>query len=597
MKKQKSNNQQKILKISGFLFFLLFFIHSSFSQSTLPTAAKTNFSLGVKYGYDYPLFKLPFNELKYGGDRYIGAHADLKFPSRFGLRLDYANIKTNPKVQIPYQVYYGATPATTAQQTIKLMRNFVGIGPSYTVGSSRVSLLMSPMVGYTWLKGGDAEVESMNPSTTVKDVQLVNTGFNTGAISGKFDLDLNVELSNRIRFTLGTYYLRHFKVKLDDKLDISTPTAMGIVHGENVYDVLPNPYTISTTPPNIVKPDINKSYCKDLSSIGVNIGLAYTFGGYEQAEKPLCKTCGCPDDTHNVAVTVRDKLSNKVIPNADVALKNMQGEIVATGTTTNFGVVVFEKVAHGNYMIDGMVYGVPTTTNTVKEHEFVKEVRTIQKEILYTDVRFILKGKTINKGTRNPEPNVLVTLINEQSGDVKQDNSDAGGDFVFRLDGNSSYKIIGNKDNKLSDIERASTIGLIRSTTLFVDLELGMDDFDCGQGTVLDIKYPLDKAYLTASAKFELDRLVQYMKDHNESKIELSSHTDSRGSNAYNLRLSDRRAKSAAQYIISQGIPSYKIIARGYGESRLLNRCADGSNCSEAEHKINRRTEAKLICQ
>ncbi len=77
--------------------------------------------------------------------------------------------------------------------------------------------------------------------------------------------------------------------------------------------------------------------------------------------------------------------------------------------------------------------------------------------------------------------------------------------------------------------------------------------------------------------------------------MELSSHTDSRSAADYNLKLSQRRADAAKKYIVEKGIAQNRIVAVGYGETRLLNRCADGVECSEEEHQLNRRTEIKTI--
>jgi outer membrane protein OmpA-like peptidoglycan-associated protein len=85
------------------------------------------------------------------------------------------------------------------------------------------------------------------------------------------------------------------------------------------------------------------------------------------------------------------------------------------------------------------------------------------------------------------------------------------------------------------------------------------------------------------------------MKEHPELKVELSSHTDSRGSIAYNDKLSNNRSSSCVDYIISKGISSKMISAKGYGESMLLNQCKDGVQCSDEEHQLNRRTELKLL--
>jgi len=76
----------------------------------------------------------------------------------------------------------------------------------------------------------------------------------------------------------------------------------------------------------------------------------------------------------------------------------------------------------------------------------------------------------------------------------------------------------------------------------------------------------------------------------------VSSHTDSRGSDGYNQTLSQNRANAAVDYVVSQGIARSRIYGTGYGETRLLNTCADGVSCSEAQHQMNRRTEMKVIC-
>ena len=81
------------------------------------------------------------------------------------------------------------------------------------------------------------------------------------------------------------------------------------------------------------------------------------------------------------------------------------------------------------------------------------------------------------------------------------------------------------------------------------------------------------------------------MKENPTMKIEVRSHTDSRGSAKSNLKLSDNRAKSTAAWIINQGITEDRITGKGYGESQLINKCADGIKCTEEEHQQNRRSE------
>ena len=112
----------------------------------------------------------------------------------------------------------------------------------------------------------------------------------------------------------------------------------------------------------------------------------------------------------------------------------------------------------------------------------------------------------------------------------------------------------------------------------------------------LPINWNLGSATLTSEAKRIIDtRLMPVLKQNPGVKLEIASHTDARGSASSNQDLSDRRAKSVAEYLISKGVNSSLLVANGYGEKRLKNRCADGVSCTEREHAANRRTEFRLI--
>ncbi len=110
-----------------------------------------------------------------------------------------------------------------------------------------------------------------------------------------------------------------------------------------------------------------------------------------------------------------------------------------------------------------------------------------------------------------------------------------------------------------------------------------------------NIGYDLNKSEIRSDAAKELDNLVQILRDNPGIVVELGSHTDCRASDDYNLNLSQRRAESAVVYIIKKGkIPANRITAKGYGETKLLNKCDDGVVCSEVQHAINRRTEIRI---
>ena len=112
----------------------------------------------------------------------------------------------------------------------------------------------------------------------------------------------------------------------------------------------------------------------------------------------------------------------------------------------------------------------------------------------------------------------------------------------------------------------------------------------------LNINWDLGSATLTNAAKAEIDsKLLPVVKDG--VSVEIASHTDSRGSRDSNRALSERRAQAVTNYLISKGINSSRIVSNGYGESRLVNRCADGVSCTEMDHRANRRTQFRVINQ
>jgi len=114
----------------------------------------------------------------------------------------------------------------------------------------------------------------------------------------------------------------------------------------------------------------------------------------------------------------------------------------------------------------------------------------------------------------------------------------------------------------------------------------------------LPINWNLASYTLTEDAMKLIDtRLLPILKDNPEVMVEIASHTDSRGTAESNQVLSENRAQAVVTYLISKGINASRLVANGYGETRLLNRCSDGVSCTEREHLQNRRTEFRIIKQ
>jgi len=121
-------------------------------------------------------------------------------------------------------------------------------------------------------------------------------------------------------------------------------------------------------------------------------------------------------------------------------------------------------------------------------------------------------------------------------------------------------------------------------------------DCDLVQAQDLNIIWNTSSATLTATAKREVDRVLYPLLTNNPNvSIELSSHTDSRGSDEFNRSLSQRRADAVKSYLVSRGISSSRLVSKGYGETRLKNNCSNGVSCTAAQHQVNRRTEYRAI--
>ncbi len=112
---------------------------------------------------------------------------------------------------------------------------------------------------------------------------------------------------------------------------------------------------------------------------------------------------------------------------------------------------------------------------------------------------------------------------------------------------------------------------------------------------LLHIYYDFDQAYIRGESKPELEKLARMLKDNPEYIVEVGSHTDARGSDEYNTRLSQRRAESVKRWLCSHGIEADRLQAKGYGETMMTNNCINNVPCSEKEHQMNRRTEFKVV--
>ncbi len=189
------------------------------------------------------------------------------------------------------------------------------------------------------------------------------------------------------------------------------------------------------------------------------------------------------------------------------------------------------------------------------------------------------------------------TAQNIQKPKVKfSDNlkGDVSGRLVTRLLPENSTLLItseieGYQNSSVNITTVGKPYGIIKDT-------IWVEKVVVGQKFVLEnIFYDFDKWDILPESEVELNKLIMVLNDNPSWKVELGSHTDARGSDSYNEILSQKRSDSAVDYIIKNGISKERIIAKGYGESQLINHCKNGVECTDEEHRQNRRTEFKIL--
>jgi outer membrane protein OmpA-like peptidoglycan-associated protein len=208
--------------------------------------------------------------------------------------------------------------------------------------------------------------------------------------------------------------------------------------------------------------------------------------------------------------------------------------------------------------------------------------------------RPLVKGRIVSEVDQMPIAGATVTLENERDGSVAMVITGVDGRYAFQPDRDGRYSVSAVKDNYATNTEN---IGKIKNSkkNYSVERNFGM----IGEGDIFrldNIYYDLDKSEIRADAKKELEsKVIPVLKKYPDLQIELRSHTDSRASEEYNQRLSAARARSVADYLVSRGISSDRLVASGYGESELVNECDDSIKCEENAHQANRRTEFKIL--
>lgn len=249
-----------------------------------------------------------------------------------------------------------------------------------------------------------------------------------------------------------------------------------------------------------------------------------------------------------------------------------------------------------NYPINSIKDDFGFSLDSTAQTGFISSSRTNQDKIYEFDKfapKFNLIGFAHEKGNETAVEGVTVEITKLGTGELVAVSSDKNGNFKIRLDPESQYNLLCTKMGCFTRTDQISTVGLKYSEDFYADFEVEKIVID--KPIVLEnIYYDFDKWNIRSDAALELDKLVKLLKDNPQIDIEMSSHTDVRGSDRYNEILSERRAYAAVQYLISRGIEADRLKWKGYGETELVNECRNDVPCSEAKHQQNRRTEFKV---
>ncbi len=241
------------------------------------------------------------------------------------------------------------------------------------------------------------------------------------------------------------------------------------------------------------------------------------------------------------------------------------------------------------------------------------------------NIRMDIRGKlALSNETNSPFANATISLINDQEEVVQNTSTDANGHFSFNylpadtnlyltidekatglLPKGTTILLMDEKENIVNKSTADNSSFLLANlppennklATIYMEdpwLQATLGNFSEALLVVENIYFDLAKWDLASAAKVVLNKVVIVMKNNNKISLDISAYTDSRGEEKANMVLSDKRAQEAKKYIVSQGIDAKRITAKGFGETKLLNKCANNVECTEEEHAMNRRMEFKI---
>ncbi len=283
-------------------------------------------------------------------------------------------------------------------------------------------------------------------------------------------------------------------------------------------------------------------------------------------------------------LVIKDKVTEEPVSNVTVTITDNVAQEDYSINTDSLGVVNFSDLKNDNNL-----------NISISKPLYLTEEFTGQSFADLNGKTFLLAKNVIpvtvrDKQTGEPVPNSEVVVRDQSSGVIVRWQTDEMGTAYLTLERKNTYDIQGSQVKYLSTTILNQTYDDLNNLEIFLrKLEVGVTE------RVDNIYYDLADYKIRRDAEGDLDVLAEYMKKNPSMRIELASHTDSRGSDIFNLVLSVRRANAAVNYLVRKGISKSRMKAVGYGETRPVNHCTNGIKCTEAEYQANRRTEFTVL--
>ncbi|GAB3899292.1 hypothetical protein GCM10028803_20180 [Larkinella knui] len=233
--------------------------------------------------------------------------------------------------------------------------------------------------------------------------------------------------------------------------------------------------------------------------------------------------------------------------------------------------------------------------NSIRFSTMTQSERPVMTVSIYLEKseNTLVKGTVKTEVNQEPAPGVTVTLRNEKDKSEQQVVTGKDGKYEFEMKPGAPYTLTTQKNRYTANQEQIPKMKAGKNPKL-IEKQQGI----YGEGDVFELKniyYDLNKFFIRPDAAHELDHLATLLRKYPEMKIELRSHTDSRASDAYNMQLSENRARAAVDYLVNRGIEPARLNSLGLGESEILNGCTDDIACPESKHQKNRRTEFRIV--